>query len=185
MARFSEFQEKHGPGIKCRQVSDEIINMYKDSLPSILIEDWREQGWCSYAEGLIWTVNPTEFQSILSDWLEPSESPIVFARTAFGDMIVWNGQTVNFVSVLYNQISELTEDVEVLFEYILCDEDYLKDALDIKLYRKALRKLGQLESDECYAFEPALVLGGSGALDTLRKAKLREYLGILAQFASQ
>jgi hypothetical protein len=183
MTHFPGFKEKHGSGIKSRKVPDESIKLYKDLLPSSLIGNWREEGWCGYAKGLIWTVDPSEFQSVLSYWIEPSSLSIVFARTAFGDMVVWDGQTIKYVSVIYNQISELTKDMEMLFEYIFCDDDYLKDALDLKLYRSALKKLGQLESDECYGFEPALALGGSGELDTLKKSKLREYIGILAQLS--
>jgi hypothetical protein len=183
MTQFPGFKEKHGSGIKCRKVPEESIKLYENTLPNSLIENWREEGWCGYAKGLIWTVDPSEFQSDLSRWIEPSDLSIVFARTAFGDMVMWDGQTIKYVSVIYNQISELAKDMEMLFEYVFCDDDYLKDALDLKLHRSALKKLGQLETDECYAFEPALALGGSGELNTLKKAKMREYLGILAQLS--
>ncbi|MBW4606910.1 MAG: DUF1851 domain-containing protein [Hassallia sp. WJT32-NPBG1] len=183
MVQFPEFKKRHGAAIKCKQVDSKSIDLYKDKLPAALIEDWQETGWCGYSEGLIWTVNPSEFKSALSNWIEAADEAIVFARTAFGDMIVWNGQNVQYVSVLYNRVFELTKDIEILFEYLLCDNDYLKDALDIRLYRKALKKLGQLEPAECYGFEPAISLGGSGTVDTLQKVKLQEYLEILAQLS--
>ena len=53
--------------------------------------------------------------------------------------------------------------------------------LKASLFERARELLGPPERDECYAFEPALALGGPGTLETIRRVQLREHLGILAQ----
>ena len=181
MTNFKEFKEKHGVPEKCCVVTSKSIEKYQGKLPDLLIEEWNEVGWCSYAEGLLWIVNPEDFQDVLKEWIINSESSYVFARTSFGDMIVWDGKRVNYISVLYKNIFNLSESLRVLFEVTLCDQNYLEDVLDIELHEKAIKKLGRLEYDECYAFEPALALGGSGDIETVQKAKLREHLYFLSQ----
>jgi hypothetical protein len=61
----------------------------------------------------------------------------------------------------------------------------LDDVLDQKLFQKARKKLGPIEYDECYGFEPAIALGGPGTLSTLRRVKLREHLSLLAQLVDE
>ena len=185
MEQFPEFKKKHGPAIKCRPATAESIRVYKATLPAALINEWREDGWCGFAEGLIWIVNPSELTDVLADWLEPGDTAVAIARTAFGDLILWNQDGACYLDVIHARIFSLTDDPEILFDYILCRDDYLNKVIDQKLYRKALQKLGVPNYDECYAFEPAIALGGPGTVATLAKRKLREYLAILAQIGSE
>jgi hypothetical protein len=183
MTAFPEFQKKHEVGTFCTPASQDVIDSYQDRLPVQLLEEWQEKGWCSYSKGLIWLVNPSDFREVLEDWLDPSDDALVFGRTAFGDLFLWRNNEVEFLSTQYAKIANLIDDVTLFFEYSLCSETFLNDVLDRKLFRKALKQYGQLEQDECYGFEPVLALGGSGEIDTIRKVKLREYLGILSQVA--
>lgn len=63
----------------------------------------------------------------------------------------------------------------------LCDKEIAEKILRVSLYQEAVARLGPPARDECYAFEPALALGGPGTADTLRRVAVREHLGILAQ----
>ncbi len=181
MISCKKFQEKHGSPEQCRTVPSEIIKNYQNFLPNLIIAEWNEVGWCSYSQGLIWIVNPSDFQTILQEWQINFESSFVFARTSFGDLILWDGERVKYLSVLYKDIFNLSEDLRILFNLTLCDQSYLEDVLDIELHKKAVKKLGRLQYDECYTFEPALALGGSGDIETVNKAKLRECLYFLSQ----
>lgn len=183
MTAFSEFNKKHGAGTSCTPAPQDIIDTYQNRLPAPLLKEWQESGWCSYSKGLIWLVNPSDFREVVEDWLDPSEDALVFGRTAFGDLFLWRNNEVQFFSTQYAKIVNLTGDITLFFEYSLCSKIFLNDALDHKLFLKALKQLGQLEQDECYGFEPVLALGGSGEIDTVRKVKLREYLGLLSQVA--
>ena len=57
--------------------------------------------------------------------------------------------------------------------------------LEQKLFRKALKKLGPLQHDECFGFEPAIALGGSESVENVRIVKLREHLSILSQLVDE
>lgn len=49
------------------------------------------------------------------------------------------------------------------------------------LFARTLKKLSELSPGEVYGFFPALAMGGSARLDTLRKVKALEHLAFLAQ----
>jgi hypothetical protein len=163
-------------------VPDEVIDRYAARLPAPLIGHWRDAGWCGYAGGLIWVVNPLGFEDVLVEWGDLfAGDALVFARTAFGNLFVWQDGKVHFASIHYGWKKSLTDNVEIFFEVLLCDDRYVAEGLDGRLYWKALPRLGRPAADECYAFVPALVMGGPGTAETLHRVKLREHLGFLAQ----
>ncbi|MCY1545520.1 GAD-like domain protein [compost metagenome] len=56
-----------------------------------MLQIWQEEGWASYGNGRIWTVNPEDYEHIKDAWL--SDTPLasidnfhVVARSAFGDL---------------------------------------------------------------------------------------------------
>lgn len=179
--QFTKFNQKHGSGMKCRKIPNEKIKLYKDKLPENILLEWNNSGWCGYSDGLIWIVDPCNFHNILEDWIGESQSSFVFARTSFGDMFVWQESSVWHLSPMYNEHFRITSMIEILFEVTLCSDEYLTDALNMELHKKAVDRLGILNYDECYAFEPAIALGGSGTLDNIRVVKLLEHLNFLYQ----
>lgn len=38
-------------------------------MPDQLLSYWQEEGWCSYANGLFWTVDPDEYEDPFNKWL--------------------------------------------------------------------------------------------------------------------
>jgi hypothetical protein len=182
MSELEYFEQECGPAVSCQPASQEAIEQYADRLPGILIDHWKEQGWCGYVKGLLWLVNPQDFEDAVEDWVAEQDRPaVVFARTAFGDLFVWANNQVYFLSVHHGWFEDITDDMEIFFNGILCDKQYLDKGLRGKLFRKALPKLGAPEPDECYAFVPALALGGSEDAGSLQRVKLREHLAVLAQ----
>jgi hypothetical protein len=179
---FDDFEKVHGKGIKCRPVADETIEKYKDVLPAPLLDYWRQAGWCGYSDGLLWLVNPEELRDPFVEWLGPdAENSYPIVRTALGDIIFWNDKGAFYLDIREEEVKKVGENLEVLFFYTLCDDGYLDHVIDRNIFRKVFPRLGVLEHDECYAFTPAVQLGGPGTADTLQRAKLREYLSILAQ----
>ncbi|MFW5720497.1 MAG: GAD-like domain-containing protein [Candidatus Dojkabacteria bacterium] len=182
MSPFCDFEEMNGPAIKCTEALSTTIDLYNDILPSSLIDHWKKKGWGAYANGLLWLVNPQDFDYISTEWLdEDSRSGVVFARTAFGEMFIWVHEKVYYLSAQYGWTKDIADDIEDFFEIALCDERFINKGLEGKVYQEALPKLGIPEYDECYAFVPSLVLGGSGKADTLQKVKLHEHLAFLVQ----
>ncbi len=183
MNYFTEFQKTYKTSIDCKVAENKAIKHYQDKLPVPLIEFWKTNGWCGYAEGLIWTVNPSDFHDTLKNWVKsPSDNfAIVFVRTAFGDLFLWYKGIVYYLNIQNGKITSITNDIFEFFDDFLCRENILKKVLKQDIFQDAFKNLGQLKFDECYAFVPTLALGGSGEIDTLQKVKLREHLGLLAQ----
>ncbi|WP_122688499.1 GAD-like domain-containing protein [Pseudomonas viridiflava] len=50
-------------------VSHSSIKRYEDKLPKQLLQFWYDYGWCGYANGLFWTVNPQDYESTPEHWL--------------------------------------------------------------------------------------------------------------------
>jgi hypothetical protein len=182
MSRFDYFIKKHQPAIGCALVSEETIQRYQGILPDGLLDHWRTMGWCGYGKGLIWVVNPDDFRDTLKEWLGPAaEGAHAVARTAFGNIAYVNDEGTYYIDVHLNMILKQVKNVEAFFWLTLCDNDFLNNVLDRKRFQQALSRLGVLEPDECYAYAPALALGGPGTAETLIKVKMMEHLSILAQ----
>ena len=62
---FAGFLEHFGPPIQPRAVPPSSIERYRGKLPDQLLNDWSEQGWCGYADGLFWIVNPRECKAVM------------------------------------------------------------------------------------------------------------------------
>jgi hypothetical protein len=184
VAIFPEFIKKHGVGVPYATVPHDVLQSYQGKLPEPLLEEWAAVGWCSYGNGFLWLVNPAEYTEILKDWLEPSDQALVFARTAFGGLFMWRNNEIQYLYIQYARTQSLSDDIEIFFDYSLCSQDFLDGVLEQKLFLEALKKLGELEPNECYGFEPVLALGGSGTLETTTKVALREYLSFLSQVAT-
>lgn len=183
MINLEKFRASCGKPFDSRKVPDEIILKYSGLLPESIISLWKEDGWCGYADGLFWTVNPDEYTSIANEWLHCPDPVIPFARTAFGDLIVWfiisNQIFIDLINVRYQTFDVLGENVDYVFENILNDYD-----LESEQFTDAFQKLGSLKADECYGYVPILALGGTESVDNLKIVKLKEHIDILTHSAN-
>lgn len=182
MSTFQQFLDSNGPPIECEKATQGALSQYRDQLPAQLVSFWEEQGWCGFAKGLIWVVDPSKFSTEIEEWIEPSdEPPIVLARTAFCDLYFWGKNGVYRVDVQHGDVSHVVNDITVFFDEFLCDPNVLDKVLKRPLFVEAMKESGPLDHNTCFAFEPALVLGGSGEASTIKRVKLREHLHLLAQ----
>lgn len=185
MSAFEQFKKKHGPPSQCERVTDASFEAYAGKVPDDLLGEWRESGWCAYGDGLLWTVNPEEFAEDLGEWLGEAGAAHAIARTAFGDIIYWDGEQANFLNVVFGGTFRLFHNMELTFSGALSDDRYLDDVIRRPIFAEALPRLGPPARDECYAFTPAVALGGPGTADTLQKVKLHVHLHLLAQLAGE
>lgn len=177
--------------------------MWSNKLPPILLTYWREEGWATYANGLLWIVNPDDYEYIKNIWLE--DTPLatfdnfhVIARSAFGDLYLCGERTGRSVTIACpnNEILALKNKLKTkplhdqdfsIKSFFACRDPEDFDYYDINgklLFERAVEKYGPLEPDEMYGFEPALVMGGHPTLDNLRRLKLNPHLHILREFGS-
>ena len=181
MGQFQDFEQQYGPAAECQAPGEDAYQAFQGALPDQLIAHWREAGWCSYGNGLLWLTDPRQFEGILEDWIEVREpKPLVFLRTAFGHLYFWQNDTAYSLDPHGGSVTEVTKRIHRIFT-LACDPEIAKKIIRVPLYQEAVARLGPPTRDECYAFEPALALGGPGTADTIRRVAIREHLGILAQ----
>jgi hypothetical protein len=199
---FSIFLNEFGPPIQKREADSAVIARYEGALPGLLLRYWAEHGFTGYADGLFWTVNPGEYESVLAAALAPTplagqDAYHVIARTAFGQLFVWGQRTGSCMRIdpPHGRIFEnrgvealMREGREqiVLESFLMSLQKRLVDFSDDdgkRLFARARKQLGQLAADEMYGFEPALALGGEPALENLEKVKILPHLAILLELA--
>src|SRR5690606_3331214 len=182
MPPFQAFVDKHGEGHHCRAVEFETIQKYRGLVPDALLEHWSQAGRCSYGNEFIWLTNPDDYSEVLSEWMgERARNTFVFGRTAFGDLFLWRVDGVYELFVHQGQMMFFIDDLADYLNFSLTQDDYLDKTLGRPLYQQARAKLGPLNYEQMYGFEPALALGGSGEIETVVKVRIYEHLSILAQ----
>lgn len=183
-------------------VPQSSIEKYRGTLPDLLLRYWQEEGWASYGQGLLWTVDPDEYEDVLDEWLEDTpfeqlDAYHVFARSALGDLYVCGekGGSNMTVACSLHGITALVKElrpkspkardtsIEVFFAMHEPHDADLKDEGGQWLFARAVKQLGVLDADEMYGFEPAVAVGGPLILDNLRRVKLEPHLTILRQLA--
>jgi hypothetical protein len=196
---FEYFLTNFGPPIARRDVAPTSVDTQAGRLPALLLQYWREHGFAGYADGLFWTVDPTDYAEVLDRWLDQSpfkgqDDYQVIARTAFGCLFVWG--TKSGASLLnaphgilfpdpaagkYVQEGRAEISVQSFFVSMAKSHADFSDEAGKPLFRRAHKKLGVLQPDEMYGFVPALVLGGTATLASLEKVTIVEHLSMLAQ----
>ena len=190
---FALFLTHFGPAIDRRYVPPSTIDRYRGKLPDQLLAYWEEYGWCGYADGLFWTVNPQEYEPALEAWI--GDTPFmeqdayhVIARSAFGKLYLWgeeSGETLTvFTPASICFASPPDDDIDRDFQMRLFFGGLSLDSNDVEgLFAPALQKLGRLTHDDMYGFVPAPALGGTLTLAHLQKVKAVEHLAFIAQLA--
>lgn len=195
--------EGFGPPFASRPVPLEKIKRFRGHLPDKLLEYWQTYGWCGYAKGLFWTVDPDEWEDELEAWLGDTpfmerDAYYVIGRTAFGELIFWGEKTGQSIKIItawgmifpsFND-AEFKEDgpdlaLQLFFSSISRDAFDLLDEHEKPLFDRALEKLGSLDHETMYGFVPALALGGSPKLENLQKFDAHVHLDILSQLGER
>jgi len=198
---YARFTKKLGEPTYSQLVSETCFEKYHGILPSALLTIWKKAGWASWANGLFWTVNPSDYDDLAELWLENTPFPEIdryhiIARSAFGDLYAWgqnNNQyftiacPVNALIAQEKKIRTPRDDANLSLGTFFSSRS--KEGADMEdengqsLFDQALEKLGPLAPDEVYGFEPPLFAGGAAALrvDHLAKLKLDQHLTILRQ----
>ena len=191
---FEYFLEKMGPPVHKRHVPPSSIARFRGGLPDQLLEYWQEHGWCGYADGLFWTVDPQEYEPVLQAWI--GDTPFmetdayhVIARSAFGELYLWGERTGESLRIfapgtyyLPNEAIFKGNELEFGLRAFFSVRDREENDF-AELFNPTLAKLGQLMPDEMYGFVPALALGGVANLSRLKKVKADEHQVFLAQLA--
>lgn len=199
---FDLFISEFGEATHAMPADPAVIEFYRGRLPDLLLDVWLREGWNGYANGLLWTVNPRDYEGLLEDWLRGTHYPQidryhVLARTAFGKLFLWgerNNQTMTLnaatgiITALEKNMvkpeKNLADAVNVFFAAKDKEGCDLKDINKVYLFERALAKYGPLGPNEIYGLEPALVTGGRMQLESLRRVNLFVHLSLLRELAA-
>lgn len=171
---FEYFISKFGEPADRVDVPSEAIDKWRGKLPDQLLTYWQEEGWCGYANGLFWIVNPDDYEDLVDEWLEDTgleqiDTFHVIGRTAFGKLYVCGEQTgvsmtiscpINAIFALPKELkskSKKDQDWSVRsFLGLSRNECDLKDESGVALFDQAVARLGPLAAGEVFGFEPAI-----------------------------
>jgi hypothetical protein len=190
---FSIFIDSMGEPIYRQEVPSSSLDRYRGKLPDQLLSYWAEHGWCGYADGLFWTVNPQEYECVVDSWIEGTKLSArdtyhLIARSAFGDLYFFGERTgfsLKIVSHLAcyvgksREISNMTKHVQNFFVMRDRETDDFED-----MFQSVKRKLGAPTCKEMYAFVPSLLLGGTASLGNAEKVQALEHLVLLSQITT-
>ncbi|GAB6948839.1 DUF1851 domain-containing protein [Hoylesella timonensis 4401737 = DSM 22865 = JCM 15640] len=193
MARLTFEERNQNNYVKYSDVSIETINKYKGKLPDELLNIWNIMGYGIYENGFIQLVNPDDYDFVfkyIDKLLEPS---IVFAITAMGDLLIWEGNKnwtiapnegnrVKQIDVRKCK-SRVIGEIDFVFDILLGDDYgiYGKNFFDSKPYLDIKDKLPTLEYGQCYGYVPALALGGKVSNKNLQVVDAKTYIDIIGQ----
>jgi hypothetical protein len=198
MENFLAF-EGFGPPVNGRDVPPEKIEKFRGKLPDKLLEYWKEYGWCGYAKGLLWTVDPDEWEDELEAWIGDTpfmerDAFYVIARTAFGELILWGksyGQSLKVApafgaaypafNIERHQKNGPDLALQLFFSSSSPELFDIDDEQGNPMFEQALKRLGPLDHSTMYGFVPAIAVGGPVRLANLQKLDAHVHLDILSQ----
>ncbi|MCU0439521.1 MAG: hypothetical protein MUC49_16640 [Raineya sp.] len=117
----------------------------------------KQEGFCSYQNGLFSFVNPLLYNSYLElpNLRNVYSGNDVVIKTAFGDLITSDlkHNTVNSHHyTFYNEAYNCGSNVGYLITFRLTDAAFLKNFSKKMLFKKALEKFGTLQPNENFGF---------------------------------
>ncbi|WP_273087730.1 GAD-like domain-containing protein [Capnocytophaga gingivalis] len=192
------FFNRNADYIKHSDVPQSLINKYTGVLPEALIEVWKRTGFGIYEHGFIQFVDPEEWDFVLEYINMINDPVIVFAITALGDILTWEGIGYlgqgNHINMIY--VNDGDEDVQSgddIFFWLGEDFDCNnKDESNInfssyeksyrsKNYNKIKKVLPPLKYGQCYGYVPIPALGGKKSYKNLQIVDAKVYVDLIGQ----
>jgi hypothetical protein len=183
---FPSFSEQHTSFEKFGEISQESISLFQEKAASsmkvdLLLEFWREYGEGRFSDGLLYICDPVKKKSILNFFFSDRNLyPLVVS--SFGRILFTDFKKVFYLSTVYGWFNYNAPNFELLFEGSLADLDFLNDALFKEFHLKCTTRLGFLEPNEIFGFEPAIALGGNDEdINMVKKFQMDAHLAFLSQ----
>lgn len=198
---FALFIEAFGEANEHIPAPEACFSKWLGILPASLLTYWRRDGWASYGDGRLWTVNPEGYEGVVDVWLAGTpfshiDTYHVSARTGFGKLFLCGERSGVGLSIdpvrckvfaLQNRlrsksIEQQDGGIKAFFACAELDDFDMEDGEEELLFDRAVEAFGALSADEMYGLEPALACGGEVALGNLSRLKLLPHLHMLREF---
>lgn len=166
---------------KVADMPQDVINKYRDHVPTELFQIWQEDGLGTFLDGYLKVINPDDYSELVKETYFRGEVSIPIFVTAFGDVITVEEQKyLGFVKYKNGDFDIFTENLQYFLED-LPDKGFQDDYFELPLYQEAVEKHGELDYNQCFGFVPLLALGGFKDTEHLDKVKIREHLLLITQ----
>lgn len=195
---LEQFFIRNSEYIKHQEVPKDLIVKYRGVLPKPILEVWRRTGFGVYEHGFIQFVNPEEWEFVL-EYMELINDPVVvFAITALGDLLLWEGMGLGgqgkhvnlvFVNDCDDEVKSSEDIGHFLGEELDTKQDdplhedfeYFLDEFRAKNYIKAKEILPALKYGQCYGYMPLPALGGKRTYKNLQIVDAKTYIDTIGQ----
>lgn len=169
-------------GVKMEQ---KLIQKYETSLPNDLVDIWQEYGLATLLDGYLRVINPEAYQELLDDTYFRGKISVPILATAFGDIITLEeGQYIGIVKYKNGSFAIITKNFKRFMQNL--EDEYFQDKyFQIPQYVEAVKRLGEIEQDECFGYVPLLGLGGSEKVENLGRVKTREHIELISQLVGK
>lgn len=171
--------------IKIEDVNEDLIKEYKEKLPVEVMDIWRECGFGTFYNGYLKVINPNNYKELLVKSYFQGEVSIPIFATAFGDLITWEkNRYVGIVQYRHGENDVISSGFEFFMDDVK-DGEFDEEYFSIRQYNAAVKRLGNLEYDECFGYVPILALGGKESVNNLKKVKIREHIAVITELAGE
>ncbi len=159
-----------------------MVQSYEGRLPADILDFWKAFGLGTFMNGYLKMVDPSLFQDFMrSSYNVFMEPATVFAATAFADLLIWEGDCVKQINYRTGKSRVASGNFSVFMNLRISKWVNVDQSMQGGQFLAAVERLGEPAFDECFAYVPALALGGSEKVENIQKVKLREHLSILSQ----
>ena len=177
------FLKAYGDGVQYRKYTEADAKRLASRIPEPMREILERQGFCSYKDQAFWFCDPADWEAAGKAWFSDAEHPEVLARTAFGDLFVWDHEMFWIALVHTSEEIPLIGDAGWFFSQTLTSRDFPFVSELPGRVRDAEKSAGTIEWDEIYGYVPALALGGNKKRSRVEVAKALEALVMLSELA--
>jgi hypothetical protein len=177
------FAKAFGKGVSYRKYTSGDDDRLRERVPAVFRDIVKGDGWCSYREEVLWTCDPDDWAPVARAWFKDTARAQILARTAFGDLLVWDEEWCWFVLVHHSRARQWSDDPAWFFARGITSSDFATQTHLPARVRSAKAVAGPLAWDEMYTYVPALGLGGDEATSEIERVKAREQLVFLSQVA--
>lgn len=158
------------------------VEKYGHRIPEELLQVWQERGFGSFFGGYFKVIDPADYEGLLQQCYFRGKDAVPILANPFGDLITFEkGRFITLVSIRKGICTIMIPRFD-LFLMLLRDKTFLARFVQQELYDKLVERHGALDFSECFASIPLLSLGGKESVDTMKKAKIREHIHIIAEF---
>ena len=110
--------------IKEADMPQEVIEKYKDQVPTELLQIWQEDGLGTFLDGYLKVINPEDYLELLRDSYFRGDIAFPMFVTAFGDIITWEENAyVGIVQYNIQDLDIMIKRMDRFIEYV-DDEDF-------------------------------------------------------------